>query len=223
VEKIREAHANDETVYNVSVASNGDWFFSTSAFNTKKTFNDVSESRVTKFCNLANINVGNIRWITFMPGREGFIGVCVIDGVEQCFYQGIPQSLETHLSSEPEDLQSVSVGHNNSWIVVHQNGSINWNGIPEALANKLKAGYSSSVESVVLSPVSAEFIINYESGASCYLLPPAWGPAIARQEALLQELTQAVNMNTAQLNLQAATMFSASVAAGIAAQSAAIF
>jgi len=216
-------------VFDVSVASNGDWFLSTSAFNTAKTFEDVSKSRVTKFCQLATnggvkTHVGNIRWITFMPDAEGYIGVTVVDGVESCFYEGIPQSLEMHLSSsKSKTLRSVSVGHDNSWIVVYGDGSSNWNGIPDALAKKLKAGYSSTVESVILSPkASEEFIINYESGASYYLLPPAWRPAIATQEGLLQELTarlqQTVSMNAAN---SAAIMRNAAVNANrIAATSA---
>ena len=173
VERIKEAHAKGEMVFDVSVASNGDWFLSTSAFNSEsilhvigkksqlnichlsaaKTFEDVSKSRVTKFCQLATnggvkTHVGNIRWITFMPDAEGYIGVTVVDGVESCFYEGIPQSLEMHLSSsKSKTLRSVSVGHDNSWIVVYGDGSSNWNGIlPDALAKKLKAGYSSTVE-----------------------------------------------------------------------------
>jgi hypothetical protein len=37
VERIKDAHAKDEVVLGVSVASNGDWFLSTNAFNSKST------------------------------------------------------------------------------------------------------------------------------------------------------------------------------------------
>jgi hypothetical protein len=87
--------------------------------------------------------------------------------------------------------------------------------------NPIRANFD--LQSVVLSPkVSHEFIINYESGASYYVLPPAWRPAIATQEGLLQELTarlqQTVSMNAAN---SAAIMRNAAVnASRIAATSA---
>ena len=81
-----------------------------------------------------------------MPGAEGYIGVTVVDGLEYCFYEGIPPSLETHLSSSSKTIGWVSVGHDNSWIVVYRDNSINWSGIPDDLAQNLKNGYVSSVE-----------------------------------------------------------------------------
>ena len=80
-----------------------------------------------------------------MPGAEGYIGVTVVDGLEYCFYEGIPPSLETHLSSSSKTIRWVSVGHDNSWIVVYRD-SINWSGIPDALAQKLQNRNVSSVE-----------------------------------------------------------------------------
>jgi len=228
VERITDAHTNNEVVLGVSVASNGDWFFSTSAFNTGKTFDDVSNSRVAKFCTLATnggveTDVGNIQWISFMPGAEGFIGATVVDGVEYCFYEGVPQSLETHLSSSKfKSVRWASVGHHNSWVVVYGDSSINWSGIPDALAEELQNGYISSVETVMLSPkASDEFIINYENGASSYVLPPAWGPAIARQEGLLQELIEQTTImgNEAANTSGMAAASAASYAAGLNALS----
>ena len=58
----------------------------------------------------------------------------------------------------------------------------------------------------MLSPEeSDEFIINYESGASYYVLPPAWAPAIARQEGLLQELIAQIEQTTIMGNAAANT------------------
>jgi len=215
IEKIKEAHAKGGMVYSVSVASNGDWFFSSSAFNTRKVFDDVSKSRVTKFCQLASARgiptqIGNISWITFMPGAEGYIGSTVVDGTEYCFYEGVPQSLETKMSSSTsKTVRSVSVGYNDSWIVVYKDGSSSWNGIADALAEKLQAGYICDVESVMLSPKTLnDFIINYEDGASYYVLPPAWGPSIAKEEQLLIELTMRLQQTMA---MNSAAGYSASV------------
>jgi len=215
VERIKEAHAKSEIVYNVSVASNGDWFFSTNAFNTAKVFSDASQSRVSKLLRKAinggvNCNMSNVKWITFVPGADGYVGVTVVDGIERCWYEGVPQSLETHLSSlKSKTVRSVSVGQGNSWIVVHQDGSSSWDRVPDVLANKLNAGYRSTVESVVLSPKEAgQFIISYEDGASCYALPAAWRPAISKQEGLLLDHTARA---LEQANVSAAIMCNAAV------------
>ena len=58
----------------------------------------------------------------------------------------------------------------------------------------------------MLSPKeSDEFIINYENGASHYVLPHAWAPAIARQEGLLQELIAQIEQTTIMGNAAANT------------------
>lgn len=82
-----------------------------------------------------------------MPGAEGYIGGIVVDGTEYCFYEGVPQSLETKLSSSTsKTVRSVSVGYNDSWIVIFKDGSSSWNGIADVLAEKLQAGYICEVE-----------------------------------------------------------------------------
>jgi len=201
-------------VLSVSVAPDGDWFFSTTAFNTGKVFDDGSRSRVTKFCQLASARdiptqVGNVAWITFMPGAEGYIGCTEVDGTAYCFYEGNPQSLDTKLSSTSKTVRSVSVGYNDSWIVVYQDGSSSWNGIADALAEKLQEGYVCNVESVMLSPKTLnDFIINYCDGTSYYVLPPAWGPSVAKEERLLIEFTTRFEQNMA---MNSAAGYSANV------------
>jgi hypothetical protein len=117
-----------------------------------KTFSDASQSRVTKLLRKAinggvNCNISNVKWIAFVPGADGYIGVTVVDGVERCWHEGVPQSLETHLSSlKSKTDRSASVGQGNSWIVVHKDGSSSWDRVPNVLANKLNAGYRSTVE-----------------------------------------------------------------------------
>jgi hypothetical protein len=117
-----------------------------------KVFSDASQSRVSKLLRKAinggvNCNMSNVKWITFVPGADGYVGVTVVDGIERCWYEGVPQSLETHLSSlKSKTVRSVSVGQGNSWIVVHQDGSSSWDRVPDVLANKLNAGYRSTVE-----------------------------------------------------------------------------
>jgi hypothetical protein len=52
----------------------------------------------------------------------------------------------------------------------------------------------------VLSPKTLnDFIINYADGGSCYALPPAWGPSIAKEERLLftARFEQETTMNSA--------------------------
>jgi hypothetical protein len=39
-----------------------------------------------------------------------------------------------------------SLGHNNGWIVVYKGGGSSWNGVSEALARQLQAGYHCKVE-----------------------------------------------------------------------------
>ena len=61
----------------------------------------------------------------------------------------------------------------------------------------------------MLSPkMLNDFIINYEDGASCYVLPPAWGPSIAKEERLSIELTTRLQQTMAMNN---AAGYSASV------------
>ena len=82
-----------------------------------------------------------------MPGVEGYIGGTVVDGTEYCFYDGIPQSLEAQLSSSSsKTVRWVSVGYNDSWIVVYKDGSICWDGVADALSQTLQAGYGCDVQ-----------------------------------------------------------------------------
>jgi len=86
-----------------------------------------------------------------MPGVEGYIGGTVVNGTEYCFYEGIPQSLDAQLSSSTsKTVRSVSVGYNDSWIVVYKDGSSSWNDVADVLSQKLQAGYNSNVESCSL-------------------------------------------------------------------------
>jgi hypothetical protein len=61
----------------------------------------------------------------------------------------------------------------------------------------------------MLSPKTLDdFIINYEDGASCYVLPPAWEPSIAKQEQLLIEFSTRFDQTMAMNN---AAVYSANV------------
>lgn len=205
-ENIKQAHAKNELINEVSVASDGDWFLSTNAYKTAKQWEDPTKSRVARFCELATkggckTGVGNIKWIAFMPYTEGFIGVTLVDRGAYYFYEGIPASLETQLHQETTKVvRSVSVGYNGSWIVVYNDGSTRWShSIPSALCANLQAGHTSNLKSVILSPNSGdEFIANYEDGTSRYVLQAAWKPAVDNQIALLQQtLAQIAQMNLA--------------------------
>jgi len=53
----------------------------------------------------------------------------------------------------------------------------------------------------MLSPKTLnDFIINYEDGASYYMLPPAWEPSIAKEERLSLELTARLQQQTVAMN-----------------------
>jgi len=160
----------------------------------RKVFNGPTKSRVSQFCETATnagqeTAVGDIKWIVFMPGTEGYIGVTVVDGEDIFFWDGIPSSLDVHLREGSKDVRSVSVGYNDSWIVAYQDGSSNWSGIPAALSTALKASDDSRVlDSVALSPSSAdEFLANYEDGSASCVLPAAWMPEVTERVQLLQQ------------------------------------
>jgi len=193
-------------IYDIQVASDGDWFLCTSVYNSGKVFNGSTKSRVSQFCETATnagrkTTVGNIKWIAFVPGTEGYIGVTVVNGEDTFFWDGIPSSLDAHLRESitegSKDVRSVSVGYNDSWIVAYQDGSSNWSGIPAALSTKLKASDNNRVlDSVILSPSSAdEFLANYKDGSSSCVLPAAWMPEIAERVRLLQQDMQIAMMN----------------------------
>jgi hypothetical protein len=126
-----------------------------SMFLDAKIWNDPTRSRVKKFCLMAiqagqQTSVGNIKWIAFMPNTDGFIGITVTEEGEFLFFDGIPSSLEAHLrkaNAEFKSVRSVSVGYDDSWIVVYQDGSITWpDAIPPALDAKLQAGHPCALE-----------------------------------------------------------------------------
>jgi hypothetical protein len=193
--------------------------------------------------------VSNIKWIAFVPGTEGYIGVTVVNGGATFFWDGIPSSLGTHLRESitegSKDVRSVSVGYNDSWIVAYQDGSSNWSGIPAALSTKLKASDGNRVldvrsvfhhnlflikrnvenlysQSVILSPSSAdEFLVNYKDGSSSCVLPAAWMPEIAEKVRLLQQDMQIAMMNQSANYSRASMNASVEAAKRMAAASAA--
>jgi hypothetical protein len=105
------------------------------------------ESRVLRFCQVATVQtgrkteLGNVQWITFTPDGQGFIGVVGHDGAAYCVFDKIPQTLDEHLKTRDEqsEVKMVSIGYDNSWVIVYQDGDISADEICTSLADKLRA------------------------------------------------------------------------------------
>ena len=85
----------------------------------RKIFDDISETRVSKFCQLTSnsggkTDIGCVEWTTFVPGEEGYVGVTDVNGVGSCFYEGVPRLLENKLSYNSKTVGYVSIAHDNS-------------------------------------------------------------------------------------------------------------
>jgi hypothetical protein len=173
VTAIKEAYSKNEEIQSVSVATDGDWFLSTDSANSKhasttprlsflqrlhllgkKPGNDPMTSRVLRFCHVATMKtgretgLGNIAWITFTPDGEGFIGVVDHDGVTHCVFEKLPKTLDDHFKthSKQSQVKMVSIGHQNSWAIVYEDGGMSAHGISTTLADKLKnAGFNAEV------------------------------------------------------------------------------
>ncbi|KIK05748.1 hypothetical protein K443DRAFT_674814 [Laccaria amethystina LaAM-08-1] len=223
VTAIREAHSKDEIIINVSVANDGDWFLRTDEFNRKKPGNDPMESRVLRFCQVATVQtgrkteLGNVQWITFTPDGQGFIGVVGHDGAAYCVFDKIPQTLDEHLKTRDEqsEVKMVSIGYDNSWVIVYQDGDISADEICTSLADKLRA-VGSEVKSVILSPsAESNWVITYENGWSHYDVPFAWTSGIDKQISLCQEnfaLELQQLQEAARANMVAASRFASTAA-----------
>ena len=71
--------------------------------------------------------------------------------------------------------------------------------VPFQIINQSKL--TKEVQSVSLSPQTLnDFIINYDDGTSYFILPPAWGPSIAKEEQLLLELTARLQQQPVAMN-----------------------
>lgn len=197
VTAIKEAHSEGENILSVSVANDGDWFLSTDSVNRMKPGNDPMTSRVLRFCHVATMktgretDLGNIAWITFTPDGQGFIGVVRHDGVAHCVFENLPETLDDHLKTHKKELQvkMVSIGYENSWSTVYEDGGWNVKAVSTSLIEKLKNVRSVGVESIILSPSTiSNFMITYENGTSDYDVPYAqWKSAIDNQISLCQQ------------------------------------
>lgn len=195
---IREAHSKGEVIINVSVANDGDWFLRTDEFNRKKPGNDPTESRVLRFCHVATVQtgreteLGNVQWITFTPDGQGFIGVVGHDGIPYFIFDKLPKTLDEHLKTRNKlsEVKMVSIGCDNSWVIVYQDGDMSADEICTSLMGKLHdvRAVGFKVESVILSPsTKSNWVITYENGASHYDVPFAWSSGINKQISLCQE------------------------------------
>ena len=103
------------------------------------------ESRVLRFCHAATVQtgheteLGNAQWITFTPDGQGFIGVVGHDGVPYCVFDKIPKTLDEHLKSRNKlsEVKMVSIGYDNSWVIVYQDGDMSADEICTSLMDKL--------------------------------------------------------------------------------------
>ncbi|KIK01068.1 hypothetical protein K443DRAFT_99291 [Laccaria amethystina LaAM-08-1] len=195
VTAIKEAYSKNEEIQSVSVATDGDWFLSTDSANRKKPGNDPMTSRVLRFCHVATMKtgretgLGNIAWITFTPDGEGFIGVVDHDGVTHCVFEKLPKTLDDHFKthSKQSQVKMVSIGHQNSWAIVYEDGGMSAHGISTTLADKLKNA-AFNAESIILSPSTvSHFVVTYENGASDYVVPYGWKSGIDNQISLCQQ------------------------------------
>ena len=97
----------------------GTYSLTSVVLSARKIFDDISQSRVRKICQLTfnkgvETDIGCVNWITFVPGEDDYVGVTDVNGVESCFYEGVPQLLEKQLSSKSKTVGYVSIGHDNS-------------------------------------------------------------------------------------------------------------
>ena len=173
VTAIKETHSNNENVLSVSVANDGDWFLSTDSVNSKhvlatphlpflrrlhllerKPGNDPMTSRVLRFCHVATMKtgcetgLGSIAWITFTPDGQGFIGVVRHNGDAYTVFEKLPETLDDHLKTHKKqsEIKMVSIGHENSWSIVYEDGSWNVKAVSTSLIDKLKTIRSVNVE-----------------------------------------------------------------------------
>lgn len=104
-------------------------------------------SNVETFCQHAqdgglDLSQYNIEQLTFVPDTEGYIVVIrqVADGRSRCAWSNVPALLDAHLSTVAgRGVKCVTVGFGGSWVVILEDGTINWRDIPRPLSDKLHA------------------------------------------------------------------------------------
>ena len=124
----------------------------------RKPGNDPMTSRVLRFCHVATMKtrcetgLGNIAWITFTPDGQGFIGVVHHNGIVHCVFGKLPETLNDHLKTHKKgsQMKMVSLGHEDSWSIVYEDGGWSIEGISTSLIDKLKNIRSVGVSSLGL-------------------------------------------------------------------------
>jgi len=232
VDILKELINRGDTLESISMGCNGDWFIHTNGATAWKARTPTFVSQVERAVEYAkagglDLPYANIIAMTFVPDSDGFI--CIVrtnNGGTLCICsdEGIPSMLLSLLTAfSSATVQSVSVGHGGSWVVVLQNGAVYFDGISDELKNQLKSP-GRGIESVTLSLASPEYyLINYEDGDSDGVLQNAWLNAVAEQtQRCILQTRQAMN-RLGESMLAAQLMVSQSLAAGQAAMASANF
>lgn len=169
-----------------------------------KTLHDRPDllSNVEGFCQAAeagglDLSEYDIEFFTFAPDPTGYVAVLrrFADGQTQCAWSNVPDSLDMHLSSVAgRGVKCAAVGRGGSWVVILEDGSINWRNIPQTLADILSAPlvngpvevrelnnidvprFLISREQFVALSLSAsdQYFVVYANGTSDYSLPQEW-------------------------------------------------
>jgi hypothetical protein len=93
-----------------------------------------------------------IHSFTFVPDKIGYIAVLhKVDGSQtQCVWHDVPQRLDNLLEREaPNGIRHVTVGANNSYVVVLNSGTVWWHGVPTSLHHLLADAEKKRLDVVV--------------------------------------------------------------------------
>ncbi|KAF9525253.1 hypothetical protein CPB83DRAFT_909273 [Crepidotus variabilis] len=175
VTKIKEAASGNDNVLSVSIGKN-DWFINTTTSVGCHNSGAVMTFLTSPEAQAQNIKLADIESFIFMPHNPtGYF--CETDKSQ--YWDGLPKSLSDNIrfSTSKFGIRCITVGAEEQWVIVRNDGSMAFSGITENLANKLKESRAANknVKFITLSFDNPDlYFIEFEDCSTMTRLPPSW-------------------------------------------------